>query len=57
MYFHLSVISALQEIILTWNCGFQVKLEDVLACRHLPPLTLKEFEEYLNYVEHAPENL
>ncbi|KAF9219189.1 hypothetical protein BS17DRAFT_741261 [Gyrodon lividus] len=34
-----------------------VRLDDVLACQHLPPIGLKDFEEYLLYVEHAPENL
>ncbi|EJD44072.1 hypothetical protein AURDEDRAFT_185128 [Auricularia subglabra TFB-10046 SS5] len=36
---------------------YDVKLDDVLNARHLPPLGLKEFEEYLLYVEHSPENL
>lgn len=34
-----------------------VRLDDVLARRHLPPIGLKDLEEYLLYVEHAPENL
>ncbi|KZV81331.1 hypothetical protein EXIGLDRAFT_779856 [Exidia glandulosa HHB12029] len=36
---------------------FDVKLDDVLNARHLPPLGLKEFEEYLLFVEHSAENL
>ncbi|KAG8214896.1 hypothetical protein J3R82DRAFT_10068 [Butyriboletus roseoflavus] len=43
------------------SCSFtpvlNVRLEDVLARRHLPPIGLKDLEEYLLYVEHAPENL
>ncbi|TFK52547.1 hypothetical protein OE88DRAFT_1417490 [Heliocybe sulcata] len=43
------------------SCGvtplFKVKLEDVLARTHLPPLGLKDFEEWLLFVENAPENL
>ncbi|KAI6005385.1 hypothetical protein EDC04DRAFT_2784254 [Pisolithus marmoratus] len=35
----------------------QVRLDDVLDRKHLPPLGLKDFEEYLLYVEQAPENL
>lgn len=35
----------------------QVCLDDVLDRKHLPPLGLKDFEEYLLYVEQAPENL
>lgn len=35
----------------------EVRLEDVLERKHLPPLGLKDFEEYLLYVEQAPENL
>ncbi|KAI6121030.1 hypothetical protein EV401DRAFT_1379172 [Pisolithus croceorrhizus] len=35
----------------------QVSLDDVLDRKHLPPLGLKDFEEYLLYVEQAPENL
>jgi hypothetical protein len=34
-----------------------VRLDDVLSRNHLPPIGLKDFEEYLLYVEHAPENL
>ena len=36
---------------------FQVSLEDVLARRHLPPLGLKDFEEWLLFVEQCPEHL
>ncbi|THV05296.1 hypothetical protein K435DRAFT_790394 [Dendrothele bispora CBS 962.96] len=36
---------------------FNVRLEDVLDRRHLPPLGLKDFEEWLLYVELSPENL
>ena len=34
-----------------------VRLEDVLERKHLPPLGLKDFEEYLLYAEQSPENL
>lgn len=34
-----------------------MKLEDVLDRKHLPPLGLKDFEEWLVYVEGTPENL
>ncbi|KAG9104058.1 hypothetical protein FRC06_005758 [Ceratobasidium sp. 370] len=36
---------------------FEVKLCDVLDGQHLPPLSRKDFEEYLLFVEHSPENL
>ncbi|CAE6492257.1 unnamed protein product [Rhizoctonia solani] len=36
---------------------FEVKLADVLDGQHLPPLSRKDFEEYLLFVEHSPENL
>lgn len=43
------------------SCGvtpiLNVRLEDVLARRHLPPIGLKDLEEYLLYVERTPENL
>ncbi|KIJ61137.1 hypothetical protein HYDPIDRAFT_64396, partial [Hydnomerulius pinastri MD-312] len=43
------------------SCGMtpvlDVRLDDVLARQHLPPIGLKDFEEYLLYVEQAPENL
>ncbi|KAH9080562.1 hypothetical protein EDB83DRAFT_2215585, partial [Lactarius deliciosus] len=36
---------------------FKVKLDDVLNRKHLPPLGLKDFEEWLLFVEGCPENL
>ncbi|KAG8737672.1 hypothetical protein FRC10_007953 [Ceratobasidium sp. 414] len=36
---------------------FEVKLCDVLDGQHLPPLSRKDFEEYLLFVERSPENL
>ncbi|KAF9497669.1 hypothetical protein BDN71DRAFT_557371 [Pleurotus eryngii] len=36
---------------------YKVRLEDVLNRKHLPPLGLKDFEEWLLYVELCPENL
>ncbi|KAH6912930.1 hypothetical protein BKA70DRAFT_1384581 [Coprinopsis sp. MPI-PUGE-AT-0042] len=43
------------------SCGvtplFKVRLEDVLDRNHLPPLGLKDFEEWVLYVEMNPENL
>ncbi|KAF9077643.1 hypothetical protein BDP27DRAFT_1357077 [Rhodocollybia butyracea] len=36
---------------------FHVRLEDILDRKHLPPLGLKDFEEWLLYVELSPENL
>ncbi|KAH7873130.1 uncharacterized protein C8R40DRAFT_1172773 [Lentinula edodes] len=36
---------------------FDVRLEDILERKHLPPLGLKDFEEWLLYVELSPENL
>ncbi|KAL5501670.1 hypothetical protein ACEPAH_8930 [Sanghuangporus vaninii] len=36
---------------------FDVRLEDVLDRKHLPPLSLKDFEEWLLYVEQSVENL
>lgn len=36
---------------------FKVRLEDVLERKHLPPLGLKDFEEWLLFVELSPENL
>ncbi|EDR13700.1 uncharacterized protein LACBIDRAFT_308969 [Laccaria bicolor S238N-H82] len=43
------------------SCGvtplFDVRLEDVLDRKHLPPLGLKDFEEWLLFVEMSPENL
>ncbi|EGG03897.1 uncharacterized protein MELLADRAFT_65176 [Melampsora larici-populina 98AG31] len=35
----------------------QIQLKDILKGEHLPPLTLKEFEDYLIHVEKSPENL
>jgi hypothetical protein len=35
----------------------EVTLEDVLAAKHLPPLSLKDFEEYLLFEERSVENL
>ncbi|KAG5648311.1 hypothetical protein DXG03_004883 [Asterophora parasitica] len=43
------------------SCGvtplIRIRLEDVLNRKHLPPLGLKDFEEWLLYVENCPENL
>ncbi|KAJ7595104.1 hypothetical protein C8J56DRAFT_457126 [Mycena floridula] len=43
------------------SCGvtpiYNVSLEDILERKHLPPLGLKDFEEWLLYVELSPENL
>ncbi|KAJ7640548.1 hypothetical protein B0H17DRAFT_1216599 [Mycena rosella] len=43
------------------SCGvtpvLQVNLEDVLERKHLPPLGLKDFEEWLLYCEDSVENL
>ncbi|KAJ6559255.1 hypothetical protein DFH09DRAFT_1162379 [Mycena vulgaris] len=43
------------------SCGvtpvLQVNLEDVLERKHLPPLGLKDFEEWLLYYEDSVENL
>ncbi|KAJ2919187.1 hypothetical protein MD484_g1226, partial [Candolleomyces efflorescens] len=43
------------------SCGvtplFKVRLDDVLNRQHLPPLGLKDFEEWLLFVEMSPENL
>lgn len=36
---------------------YKVKLEDVINKKHLPPLGLKDFEEWLLYVDGSPENL
>ncbi|KAG8708839.1 hypothetical protein FRC09_001010 [Ceratobasidium sp. 395] len=32
-------------------------MEDVVASKHLPPLSLQDFEDYLKYVEGTPQNL
>ncbi|KAJ7212179.1 hypothetical protein GGX14DRAFT_622225 [Mycena pura] len=43
------------------SCGvtpvFQVRLDDILERKHVPPLGLKDFEEWLLYCEDAAENL
>ncbi|KAG6841979.1 hypothetical protein C0991_004470 [Blastosporella zonata] len=43
------------------SCGvtplIKIRLEDILDRKHLPPLGLKDFEEWLLYVENCPENL
>ncbi|KAJ6508884.1 hypothetical protein C8R45DRAFT_969165 [Mycena sanguinolenta] len=43
------------------SCGvtpvFQVRLDDILERKHLPPLGLKDFEEWLLYCEDSVENL
>jgi len=43
------------------SCGvipaYNIQLEDVLNRKHLPPLGLKDFEEWLLYVEQCAENL
>ncbi|KAF8743897.1 hypothetical protein AX14_013956 [Amanita brunnescens Koide BX004] len=43
------------------SCGvvpqLQVRLDDILDRKHLPPLGLKDFEEWLLYVEMNAENL
>ncbi|KAG8746626.1 hypothetical protein FRC10_004228 [Ceratobasidium sp. 414] len=36
---------------------FRVALEDILDGKHLPPLSLKDFEEYLLFDERSAENL
>ncbi|KAJ1304898.1 hypothetical protein OPQ81_006032 [Rhizoctonia solani] len=36
---------------------FRVALEDILDGKHLPPLSLKDFEEYLLFEERSAENL
>lgn len=36
---------------------YEVSLEDVLDRKHLPPLGLKDFEEWLLFVDGTPENL
>ncbi|THH31458.1 hypothetical protein EUX98_g2730, partial [Antrodiella citrinella] len=37
--------------------AFDIRLEDILDRKHLPPLGLKDFEEWLLFVDHAAENL
>ncbi|TFK74790.1 hypothetical protein BDN72DRAFT_631368 [Pluteus cervinus] len=43
------------------SCGvtplIKIRLEDILERKHLPPLGLKDFEEWLLYVEMSAENL
>ncbi|PPR01747.1 hypothetical protein CVT24_001567 [Panaeolus cyanescens] len=43
------------------SCGvtplYKLRLDDVLDRKHLPPLGLKDFEEWLLFVEMSPENL
>ncbi|KAJ7505385.1 hypothetical protein B0H11DRAFT_418910 [Mycena galericulata] len=43
------------------SCGvtpvFKIQLDDILERRHLPPLGLKDFEEWLLYCEDSVENL
>jgi len=36
---------------------YKVLLEDVVADRHLAPISLQDFEDYLQHVEGTPENL
>ncbi|KAH7339935.1 hypothetical protein B0J17DRAFT_767603 [Rhizoctonia solani] len=36
---------------------FRVALDDILDGKHLPPLSLKDFEEYLLFEERSAENL
>ena len=36
---------------------YSIRLEDVLSGKHLPPLTLHEFESYLVHIERSSENL
>ncbi|KAG8983507.1 hypothetical protein FRB90_005940 [Tulasnella sp. 427] len=36
---------------------FEVTLDDVLDGKHLPPITLKDFEDYLVFETHSAENL
>ncbi|OBZ71266.1 hypothetical protein A0H81_08359 [Grifola frondosa] len=36
---------------------FDISLDDIVNRKHLPPLGLKDFEEWLLFVERAPENL
>ncbi|TCD70513.1 hypothetical protein EIP91_002858 [Steccherinum ochraceum] len=37
--------------------AFDIRLEDILDRKHLPPLGLKDFEEWLLFVDNVPENL
>ncbi|KAG8746931.1 hypothetical protein FRC10_003102 [Ceratobasidium sp. 414] len=36
---------------------YNVPLDEVIADKHLPPLSLRDFEDYLRHVEGTPENL
>ncbi|KAG8724524.1 hypothetical protein FRC09_017625 [Ceratobasidium sp. 395] len=36
---------------------YKISFEDVVADKHLPPLSLQDFEDYLHHVEGTPENL
>ncbi|KAF8599440.1 hypothetical protein BDV93DRAFT_526103 [Ceratobasidium sp. AG-I] len=36
---------------------YNIQLEDLVANKHLPPLSLQDFEDYLQHVEGTPENL
>ncbi|KAJ3474734.1 hypothetical protein NLI96_g12287 [Meripilus lineatus] len=36
---------------------FKIELHDILNRRHLPPLGLKDFEEWLLFVERSPQDL
>ncbi|KAG8999064.1 hypothetical protein FRB93_013334 [Tulasnella sp. JGI-2019a] len=36
---------------------FRIELDDILANKHLPPMALKDFEEYLLFTEYTVENL
>ncbi|KAG9124746.1 hypothetical protein FRC07_010397 [Ceratobasidium sp. 392] len=36
---------------------FKISFEDVVADKHLPPLSLQDFEDYLQHVDGTPENL
>ncbi|KAI0071694.1 hypothetical protein K474DRAFT_1606486 [Panus rudis PR-1116 ss-1] len=36
---------------------FKINLQDVLDRKHLPPLGLKDFEEWLLFVDNCAENL
>ncbi|KAI0648064.1 hypothetical protein C8Q79DRAFT_550619 [Trametes meyenii] len=36
---------------------FRIPLDEILDRKHLPPLGLKDFEEWLLFIDRAPENL
>ncbi|KAL4251929.1 hypothetical protein ABKN59_002636 [Abortiporus biennis] len=48
-----------KEQVSSWGIvpTFDIKLQDILDRKHLPPLGLKDFEEWLLFVEHSAENL